>query len=538
MSDPKVYSYMRFSDPRQATGTSSARQMAYATAWARERGLPLDTSLTLRDEGLSAYHQRHVKRGALGVFLAAVEAGTIAPGSYLVVEGLDRLSRAEPIQAQAQLAQIINAGITVVTAADNRQYSRETLKAQPMDLVYSLLVMIRAHEESETKSKRVLSAIRQQCKAWEAGTWRGLVVNGKDPSWCKREGTTWVFVPERHAAVLYALDMFQKGYGAVRIVRAMVERDLALTDGGPAALQIYRLIRQRALTGTKELTVAGETFHLHGYYPAVLSEPEWLELQALADTRGRRRVKGELPHVITGLGITLCGYCGTAMVGQTNSTKKRLPDGRIRESHRRLHCVSKSQGAGCKVTGSISEAPVERAIIAHCSDMLNLQALYGSDRTATPRAELVKVQQRLSAVDSALERVAEALVSSDSPPQTFLSKARSLEREKADLKAQAATLERELAAASRTGTTDADARWQALALGVEQQDFESRLQARQLVADTFAKIVIYRKGVRPAKTPAGLIDLLLLAKGGVARLLRIDSQGAVLSAEDVDTTKL
>lgn len=28
------------------------------------------------------------------------------------------------------------------------------IKAQPMDLVYSLLVMIRAHEESDTKSKR------------------------------------------------------------------------------------------------------------------------------------------------------------------------------------------------------------------------------------------------------------------------------------------------------------------------------------------------------------------------------------------------
>ncbi|MFD1691589.1 hypothetical protein ACFSHR_08620 [Azotobacter chroococcum] len=51
----------------------------------------------------------------------------------LIVEGLDRLSRAEPLQAQAQLAQIINAGITVVTASDGREYNREGLKAQPMD---------------------------------------------------------------------------------------------------------------------------------------------------------------------------------------------------------------------------------------------------------------------------------------------------------------------------------------------------------------------------------------------------------------------
>lgn len=106
------------------------------------------------DEGLSAYHQRHVTSGALGAFLAGVQAGRIEAGSVLVVEGLDRLSRAEPIQAQAQLAQIVNAGITVVTASDGKVCSRERLKANPMDLVYSLLLMIRAHEESDTKGKR------------------------------------------------------------------------------------------------------------------------------------------------------------------------------------------------------------------------------------------------------------------------------------------------------------------------------------------------------------------------------------------------
>lgn len=146
--------------------------------------MQLDESLSLRDEGLSAYHQRHIKSGALGVFLAAVEQGRIPPGSVLVVEGLDRLSRAEPIQAQAQLAQIVNAGITVVTASDGKAYSREHLKANPMDLVYSPLVMIRAHEESDTKSKRVTASIRRQCQAWMAGTYRGLIRNGKDRCGC------------------------------------------------------------------------------------------------------------------------------------------------------------------------------------------------------------------------------------------------------------------------------------------------------------------------------------------------------------------
>lgn len=83
-------------------------------------------------KALSAFHQRHVKQGALGVFLLAVQEGQIPKGSVLIIEGLNRLSRAKPIQAQAQLAQIINAEITVVTASDGREYNRERLKAQHM----------------------------------------------------------------------------------------------------------------------------------------------------------------------------------------------------------------------------------------------------------------------------------------------------------------------------------------------------------------------------------------------------------------------
>ncbi|WP_265583769.1 recombinase family protein [Chitinimonas koreensis] len=212
----KVYSYLRFSDPKQATGNSIERQIQYANRWAEERGHDLDQTLSLRDEGLSAYHQKHVKQGALGTFLRAIEEERIAPGSVLIVEGLDRLSRAEPIQAQAQLAQIINAGITVVTASDGKEYNRERLKAQPMDLVYSLLVMIRAHEESDTKSKRVTAALRRQCENWMTGAWRGVIRNGKDPAWVKWTGTSWELIPERVTAVRHVIDAYKKGHGAQR----------------------------------------------------------------------------------------------------------------------------------------------------------------------------------------------------------------------------------------------------------------------------------------------------------------------------------
>lgn len=529
----RVYSYMRFSDPRQASGSSSERQAAYAARWAAEHGLALDDTLSLRDEGLSAYHQRHVKSGALGAFLAAVESGQVKPGSVLVVEGLDRLSRAEPIQAQAQLAQIVNAGITVVTASDGKEYSREHLKANPMDLVYSLLVMIRAHEESDTKSKRVKAAIRKQCENWLAGTYRGIIRNGKDPAWVRQTETGWEFVPERLEAVHVALDMYRQGYGATRIIDELHARNLNFTSRGAQALQIYRLVNQRALLGEKELTIDGQAYHLPGYYPAVLTQAEWDDLQVLASDRHRRKVKGELPGVVTGLGITVCGYCGRGVVGQNTNRHGRLPDGRMQDGYRRLRCVGNFHGSACAVKGSASVAPIERALIRYCSDIMNLQALSGRDGGASARAEVTRLRGELAQLDEQLNRLMDAmLATSDQAPAIFAKRARELEERQGQLRKELALAEHHLANHARLDLTGQDKAWAMLAHGVEHLDKDARIKARQMVADTFSKIVLYWAGVRPAETPARVQDVLLVAKSGVSRMIRVEPSGDWQALED------
>jgi DNA invertase Pin-like site-specific DNA recombinase len=530
-----VYSYSRFSDPKQAAGHSLERQRAYAARWAAENGLTLDESLTLHDAGLSAYHQQHVKSGALGAFLAAVQSGKVPPGSVLVVEALDRLSRAEPITAQAQLAQIVNAGITVVTASDQRAYSRETLKANPMDLVYSLLVMIRAHEESDTKAKRVRASIVRQCEGWMAGTFRGLIRNGKDPVWLRLDGGQWQLIPERAEAVRMGLDLYRQGYSATRILAALTERQLSLTGRGPQALQIYRLIHQRALLGEKELSVDGRNYRLPGYYPALLTPVEWAELQALASSRGRRAPASKVPGIITGMRIARCGYCGAAMVGQNIGTRNKREDGGLHDGHRRLHCTSHSRG-GCPVPGSTSVAPVERAIMSWCSDLVNLRSLYGGDRSLAPRARMAQLRTEHAALAEQLRRLTDALLASDgTAPATFLQRARDLEQQQAQVTRDLEATERELAAVARAELSDdADAVWRELAAGVEAQDDGARIRARQLVADTFERILIYCRGLNPDDCPPGVMDLVLLAKGGAARWLRIDKAGRVLAAEQAD----
>lgn len=525
----KVYSYLRFSDPKQAAGSSADRQLEYARRWAAEHGMTLDSALSMQDEGLSAYHQRHVTRGALGVFLVAIDEGRIPAGSVLIVEGLDRLSRAEPIQAQAQLAQIINAGITVVTASDGREYNREGLKAQPMDLVYSLLVMIRAHEESDTKSKRVRAAIHRQCQGWVAGTWRGVVRNGRDPHWLRLADGVFHIVEERAKAVRLAITMFLEGHGAVRIVRSLDELGLQITDGGNPSQQLYRIIRNRALVGEKVIEVDGQEYRLQGYYPALLSPEEFASLQLMVGQRAKRKGTGEIPGLITGLRISFCGYCGSAMVGQNLMNRARREDGKPQHGHRRLICVGNSQGSGCAVAGSCSVVPIEHAVMSYCADQMNLTRLFeGGDRTAAIAGQLAAARSRAAETSAQVEKITDALLADESgeAPASFRRRARDLEVKLAAQEAEVEALERELASLSSSPTPAVAQAWQELAAGVQALDYDARAKARQLVADTFDRIAIYHRGMSPTPSRSwkGTIDLVLVAKRGNTRLLHVDRQ--------------
>lgn len=533
-----VYSYTRFSDPRQATGHSAERQAAYAARWAQEHGLKLDESLTMRDEGLSAYHQRHVTSGALGVFLAAVEDGKVPVGSVLVVEGLDRLSRAEPLSAQAQLASIVNAGITVVTASDGKEYSRERLKANPMDLVYSLLVMIRAHEESDTKSKRVTASIIKLCKAWQDGTYRGKIRQGRDPKWLRETTAGWELVPDAAEALREAVSMYLRGLSGTLILSRLAAGGVTITSQRLAATHLYKILKNPALIGTRVLRVGSEEFELAGYYPPVISEEEWQDLNSVAGDRGRRGGKSIIPHVITGLGITHCGYCGRAMAGQNLFHKLKDRANRLSDGYRRLLCGSLSYDqARCPHPKSRSVAPIERALMSYCSDILNLRALYGGDRSSPLRRELGKRRAELAKVDGQLDRLMAAMLESDDggAPAVFARKARELEAEKARLQGEIELTEHQINGLARKDLEGEDGKWRKLAQGVQDLDHDARHQARQLVADTFERIVVYASGMRPSvDADKDVIDVVLIAKGGVSRMLRIDKTGGWIASDQVD----
>ena len=544
-----VYSYLRFSDPRQAAGHSAERQAQYAARWAADRGLVLDESLTLRDEGLSAFHSRHVKSGALGVFLEAVRSGRVGPGSVLVVEGLDRLSRAEPLEAQAQLTQIINAGITVVTASDGREYSREALRAQPMDLIYSLLVMIRAHEESATKSARVKAQIRRQCEGWIAGTWRGIIRQGRDPLWVELKPATergtgadaWRIVPAAADMARRIVDMYVAGYGATAITQRLGRVNPVTSTPLVGLQQVYRVVAQQALRGVREIELDGQVYQLPGYYPPLLSDDEWASLQAARADRGKRRAKGQLPGIVTGARLLYCGYCGCAMVASNLTTRKRRDDGLVHDGHRRLQCSSKANGVPCSVASGGQVRPVEKAVVDYCSDQIRLSRLTVGDRPAALRAEIAQAQAADDKLREDLDRLTEAMLAASAdggpPPSTWARRAREIEAQRSAEQARMSALEADLARMARADGSSAAQAWAVLAHdALELQDYDARVRARRLVADTFARIVVWSRGMRPGEAPDGALDVLLVSHHGVSRMLRVDRAGAWIAGVETEVS--
>lgn len=317
-----AYSYIRFSSAEQRKGDSHRRQLEASEKYAQEHCLTLDTSLKLDDLGRSAFDKTNVTKGRLGAFLRAIEDGRVPKGSYLLVESLDRLSRAQVLDALNQFSAILTAGITIVTLSDKQVYSHESVSENPMQLMVSILIMLRAHEESLTKSDRV-------GKAWQRKLDEGLknhkLITKAVPKWMRVVDGKIELIPERAEVVRRIFVMIKDGLSQDTIVRKLNSEISGWNKAGewhPSYIQ--KLTMNHATYGAFE--TGGRISE--GYFPAVITKEEFDYVRSL---RTKRRTRGDVGapgikrgHGVTNLfsGLVYCGYCGARMQISTNVSKK------------------------------------------------------------------------------------------------------------------------------------------------------------------------------------------------------------------------
>ena len=341
---PIAYSYRRFSSEKQSKGDSLRRQTELAERYIEanpDLNLVLDTSMDLTDLGMSAYKGTHEKRGALGVFLRKVEDGLIEEGSYLLVESLDRLSRAQPAQALPSLIDLVNSGITVVTLTDDKVYSKKTIAGTDgtFVLMQSLVTMARAFEESETKGKRVRAAWQTKFNKIKDG----VLLTRRMPFWLTLDR---VVDPDKAAVVEEIFKLYSEGNGSYTIARLLNERGVkppTTKNDYWSFSTVNKLLSSKTVIGI--LKTADWSEH-ENYYPSIISTELWSECQRLKPSGKRTASK---PTSAPLSGIFKCSSCGATV-------KKAIKTGPIRKDGTRgrwetLVCSRATTNAGCVYIG-------------------------------------------------------------------------------------------------------------------------------------------------------------------------------------------
>ncbi len=399
-----IYSYTRFSSEKQRHGDSVRRQVEAVEQWAKNAGggLRLDTSL--RDEGVPGFRGRNAKVGALARFLKAIEEGMVAPGSVLVVENLDRLSRNEPLEGLDLLKTIIKAGVEIVTLHDGRRYTRENLSRDVVFLINALLILARGYEESDTKSKRMaaswqnkrrMAAQGQIVSSW-VHPWLRVVGAKKLGNRTDFSAAKIVVVEERARVVRQIFKWAKSGWGYLRIAKELrSSRVPPWGRAGWSTTRIAKIIKNRAVIGEhQQCRYDGGTYGkrvpdgvpISNYFPRIVSDDEFENAQPTrTGNPGGRRDKWI--RLLTGL----------------------LVDAKDRPMHVHAHAggtfatyqtAANRMWAGEKpVRWSVEH--LERTVIAACRE-INWSRLYSGDTTAEDR--LVSLLEEIAKEENSIKR--------------------------------------------------------------------------------------------------------------------------------------
>ncbi|EHM5771465.1 recombinase family protein [Salmonella enterica subsp. enterica serovar Urbana] len=327
----KLYSYIRFSSMRQSDGSSYERQIRMAKEIADRYNLELVNDY--QDLGVSAFKGANSKTGALSRFLDEI-GRSIPVGSWLFIENLDRLSRQDIISAQELFLSIIRRGITIVTGMDNKIYSIETVTANPMDLMFSILLFIRGNEESQTKRNRTNSSALLKIKAHQQNPQNPAVAIeeiGKNMWWTDTTSGRVLPHPVYFPVLQKIVQLRQEGHSAGVILDYLNEHHEPPVPtsnkkhGKWSRAMVSRLFATKALIGVKTVNVDGVEYELRDYYPRVLSDSEFyfLRKNIIKKAWDYNHDKEKVIPLLSGIGVLRCVHCGATMVKQTAANGKR-----------------------------------------------------------------------------------------------------------------------------------------------------------------------------------------------------------------------
>lgn len=306
-----VYLYIRYSHEKQEQGSSYDRQMDMARAYCPT--LINDNVHVYYDKGKSAYKGEHLEEGGeLKRFKDDVKSRKVPSGSTLLVEDLDRLSRADMWKASDFLRELTGDDIKVVTLRDRKEY-KGTLTVS--DGITSLIKQELAHEESRNKGIRVAASYVKRYAAARDGKKVKVLL----PSWLEWVGDYEPYkVKEAEAAVVREIfDWAAAGHSYAAIAKTLNQRGTKPFRAGKKddavwiTASLFALIKNEAVLGMYKPKDGGPP--IEGYFPPIV-EKQVFDMANGARSerkRGKDTRTGALYNLWTKVGA--CAHCGRTL---------------------------------------------------------------------------------------------------------------------------------------------------------------------------------------------------------------------------------
>lgn len=300
-----VYSYMRWSTDRQSDGSTEERQRASQEAFCKHYDMTLVEEIT--DPGMTSFRGKNAHEGKLREVINRAKAGDILPGSLLLFENADRMSRMALAHAVPLFFEILGAGLRIGIADRLQIYTPGTLDLG--GLMTILVDMERANKESARKSDFARIGWKRNHDRMELGE----VVTDKCPQWLDVVEKLFV-VREDIADQIRALFHASLQYGVAESCRRVNEQ----FGSSWKVHQVQYLLKNRRLIGEHTITNFSETVGknvstdrvLTDYYPVIVDKNLFTEVQAIITKRKPFAGKQDASNLNIYRGLVKCKACG------------------------------------------------------------------------------------------------------------------------------------------------------------------------------------------------------------------------------------
>jgi hypothetical protein len=321
----------------------------------------------------------------LGRFIEAAEKQLLLPNPVLICENPDRFSRAQIDNADGTLWRLVRYGVDVLFMSGGLYLTRgdENDAATRTRIIWEF---DRSRKESQRKAFFADATLTRKLR--EASEGRKVDFGTHLPGWIdfnKSPIPLYTF-NEREDTVRLMVKLAMAGESLIRIARELNGGGIGFRGGMWTGETVLNMLHNTKLIGDLHLC----EHHFPGYFPALLTLPEWDALQAklMAGSikTGKRggQSPGEnvwtlFPSMIT------CAAC-------KGRVKTRNVHADRRTTYTYYHCQSSYHHTGCTDKSTVRVPALESDFFGAYLMQLPQEVLTSQDKSAVARSEVLQLK--------------------------------------------------------------------------------------------------------------------------------------------------